>query len=66
MNVCFCVRLQFVRKVVVIKALMTIVPQFNRTPVYFDVPVYVGTAVMKRQYIILRADTSLSNITACL
>ena len=59
------VRLQFIRKVVVIKALMAIVPQFNCTPVYFDVSVYVGTAVMKRQHIILRADTSLSHITAC-
>lgn len=46
-------RLQFIGEVVVIKALMTVVPQFNCPSVNVDIPFYIRATVVKRQHIIL-------------
>ena len=58
-------RLQFIGEVVVIKALMTVVPQFNCPSVNVDIPCYIRATVVKRQHFILCAYAGIYNITAC-
>ena len=41
-------RLQLIRKIVVIQPLMTIIPQLNGSSVYIDIPFNVRPAVMVR------------------
>ena len=45
---------QFIREIIVIQALVPIVPQFNRSPVNLDVPIYIRAAIVMGQHIILR------------
>ena len=45
---------QFIREVIVIQAFMTVIPQFNRSFVNLDVPIYIRSAVVVGQHVILR------------